>query len=75
MTIGTIVSIIGKEIVRITADRKTLYMRVPRSWAKDKGLKRGDCLVCTQGGAGRMIVRTMDEVINDGRRSEDGEGV
>lgn len=53
-----------QEIIRITADRNTLYMRIPRMFKKQKGLKRGDYLVCSFDGVGEMKIHTWEDEKN-----------
>lgn len=50
-----------QEIIRITADRNTLYMRIPPSFRKVKGLKKGDYLVCEYDGVGELRVHTWED--------------
>lgn len=53
-----------QEIIRVTADRQTLYMRIPKSFKKAKGIKRGDYLVCNYDGVGEMKIHTWDDEKN-----------
>lgn len=53
-----------QDIIRITADRQTLYMRIPKSFKKIKGLKRGDYLVCNYDGVGELKIHTLDDERN-----------
>jgi len=50
-----------QEIIRITADRKTLYLRIPQSFKKAKGLKKGDYLVCTYDAVGELKIHTWED--------------
>ena len=50
-----------QEIIRITADRQTLYIRIPRMFKKAKGLKRGDYLVCEYDGVGELKIHTWED--------------
>lgn len=50
-----------QEIIRITADRQTLYMRIPRQFKKVKGLKKGDYLVCSYDGIGELKIHTWED--------------
>jgi hypothetical protein len=50
-----------QEIIRVTADRNTLYMRIPRMFKKQKGIKRGDYLVCNFDGIGEMKIHTWED--------------
>lgn len=50
-----------QEIIRVTADRQTLYMRIPRSFKKSKGIKKGDYLVCNYDGVGEMKIHTWED--------------
>ena len=59
------------EIIRITADRKTLYMRIPGSFKRQKGLKRGDYLVCNFDGVGELKIHTWDDEKNAKSRTKE----
>jgi hypothetical protein len=59
-----------QEIIRVTADRQTLYMRIPRSFKKSKGIKRGDYLVCNYDGVGEMKIHTWEDEKNAKSRVE-----
>lgn len=50
-----------QEIIRVTADRQTLYMRIPPMFKKTKGIKRGDYLVCNYDGVGPLKIHTWEE--------------
>jgi len=63
-----------REIIRITADRQTLYMRVPRQWAKTHKLQRGSYLVCRGSSGGALIVNTYEQEMKHGPKTNDGEG-
>lgn len=53
-----------QEIIRVTADRQTLYMRIPRMFKDAKKLKRGDYLVCMSDGNDGLKIRTWDDEID-----------
>lgn len=61
-----------KEVIRITADRQTLYMRLPRAWAKAQKLSRGSYLVARCGPDGALKIDTFDKEVNHGKRADDG---
>ena len=54
-----------REVMRVTADRRTLYVRLPRLWAEAQGVSRGSFLVVTEIAGGALVVRKFgDEVKN-----------
>lgn len=53
-----------QEIIRVTADRQTLYMRIPPMFKKTKGIKKGDYLVCNYDGVGEMKIHTWEDEQN-----------
>jgi len=53
-----------QEIIRITADRQTLYMRIPRMFKNAKGLKKGDYLVCEYDAVGELKIHTWEDERN-----------
>lgn len=63
-----------REIIRVTADRQTLYMRVPRQWAKAQKLRRGSYLVCRCHLDGALVVNTYEKEMRNGPQTDDGEG-
>lgn len=50
-----------QEIIRVTADRQTLYIRIPKMFKKAKGIKRGDYLVCDYDGFGQLKIHTWKD--------------
>ena len=57
-----------QEIIRVTADRQTLYIRIPKMFKKAKGIKRGDYLVCDYDGVGQLKIHTWE----DQKRAQSG---
>lgn len=66
-----------QEIIRVTADRQTLYIRIPRMFKKTKGIKKGDYLVCDYDGVGQLKIHTWEDQNRAKPRAEEcgsGEG-
>lgn len=58
-----------REIMRVTADRRTLYVRLPRAWAKSQQVKKGDYLVMTEVTGGAVVVRKFDDEVSEHARA------
>jgi len=58
------------EIVRITADRQTLYMRLPRAWARRLELRRGDYLMVDELPDNGLTVDTFQGYFDNGKRAK-----
>lgn len=59
-----------QEIIRVTADRQTLYMRIPPRFKKSKGIKKGDYLVCNYDGVGELKIHTWEDEKHAKSRTE-----
>jgi len=63
-----------KEIVRVTADRNVLYMKLPMRWRVAAKLHRGSYLVVKYTTGGKMTVTTWDQEVKNGKRIKAGAG-
>lgn len=62
-----------KDIIHVTRDHSTIYMRIPMAWAKENKVKAGSYLICRQGADGELVVKTWDQEMADAKKADDGE--
>ncbi len=63
------------EIIRVRRERKTLLIRVPPFWGRQRGIGPGDYLLGEPDGSGGLVLRLLKDVIRNGERigdSQDG---
>ncbi len=60
------------QIVTVTRDHSTLYVRLPADYVKRKGIKRRDLMVCRQGKNGEITYSTFIDEVNHGKKTDDG---
>lgn len=57
------------EIIRVRREHKTLYMRLPPFWLKERHVENGDYMVCRPGPDDSFIVRTFESEVNHGGKT------
>lgn len=63
-----------KEIIHVTRDHSTLYMRVPMAWAEEEGVEAGSYLIARRGPGGLLVVNTWEQEFSHGKKTGDGRG-
>ena len=63
-----------REIMRVREDHGVIYVRIPRAWAKHKGIVRGSYVVVTGGMEEPLVVKTFDDEVKNEQRINAGEG-
>ena len=60
-------------IIRVREDHGTIYVRIPRAWAKEKKVGRGSYVVMKEVVDGALLVSTFDDEVKNGKGIDDGE--